>query len=411
LNNELDTRIEESLPVLARIALEASSDEEHVTTPLSIPKVKGTTTTQTSGDTKAKQYTKPKATTSVKKSSASNNEPDIMKMKIKDIPGHYIKKGLDALGLNDVKQIDYDAGAEYDRLAGQIADKISGKSTGTVSQDQVKQRYEKLRTIPYIGDKAAADFEKNIKDDPRVKTEGDAMDIDIEKLGQEFVKNYREREKRQQDIIGKPGDSPQIVVGPGGKTAPADSGYTSPIYPKNALPPDTGWSPSDEEMDQLFGPGGKKGPRIFIPPKPKDQVTLPGPEDQVILPSRPSQQPHIRLPNRGESYTEGSIMKELAEFEQWIDSLSAEVVSENPTEEEPLKIAPVPVDAPLQTHTVQQGDTLYSLAKKHGTSVDTLKQMNRQDDDLIKIGQKLNLPQVTTDDVNEDEQLEVWMWT
>jgi hypothetical protein len=32
--------------------------------------------------------------------------------------------------------------------------------------------------------------------------------------------------------------------------------------------------------------------------------------------------------------------------------------------------------------------------------------MNRQDDDLIKIGQKLNLPQVTTDDVNEDEQLE-----
>jgi LysM repeat protein len=268
LNQQLDARVESALPLLAKIQQEATQQdynnlqkgreviqqiEKHKTTPVTVPKIKGQVTQKTA------------------------DEPDITKMKIKDIPGYYIQKGID-----NVKQIDYDMGAEYKRVAGQIADKISGKSTGTVSKDQVKQRYDKLKSIPYIGDKAAADFEKNIKDDPRVKKEG--------------------------------------------------------VH-----------------------------------------------------------------------------MKELEEFEQWIDSLSAELVNENPTEEEPDspeavqnfdkddqlvddKMARVPVDAPISTHTVQKGDTLYSLAKKHGTSVDKLKQINRQDTDTINVGQKLNVP--------EDEQLE-----
>mgnify|MGYP000474679778 CR=1 FL=1 len=51
------------------------------------------------------------------------------------------------------------------------------------------------------------------------------------------------------------------------------------------------------------------------------------------------------------------------------------------------------VDGPVTTHDVKKGDTLYSLAKKHNTTVDRLKQMNRQDDDKIKVGQKLNVPE------------------
>jgi len=53
------------------------------------------------------------------------------------------------------------------------------------------------------------------------------------------------------------------------------------------------------------------------------------------------------------------------------------------------------LDGPVATHDVKKGDTLYSLAKKHNTTVDRLKQMNRQDDDKIKVGQKLNVPEDT----------------
>ena len=59
------------------------------------------------------------------------------------------------------------------------------------------------------------------------------------------------------------------------------------------------------------------------------------------------------------------------------------------------------LDGPVSTHDVQKGDTLYSLAKKHNTSVDQLKQMNRQDDDKIKVGQKLNVPD--TEKVKEED--------
>jgi len=53
------------------------------------------------------------------------------------------------------------------------------------------------------------------------------------------------------------------------------------------------------------------------------------------------------------------------------------------------------LDGPVDIHGVKKGDTLYSLAKKYGTSVDQLKQMNRQDTDQINVGQKLNVPQTS----------------
>ena len=64
-----------------------------------------------------------------------------------------------------------------------------------------------------------------------------------------------------------------------------------------------------------------------------------------------------------------------------------------PLMKEDDSIQNAPVDGPVKTHDVKKGDTLYSLAKKHNTSVDRLKQMNRQDDDKIKVGQKLNVPE------------------
>jgi LysM repeat protein len=181
--------------------------------------------------------------------------------------------------------------------------------------------------------------------------------MDIEKFDQQLTKNIKDREKRQQDAIGKPGDSAQLVVGPSGTTAPADSGYSTPIYPKNAQSTVKGnWSyaPSDEKLDKLF---------------------------------------------------QGKNMKELAEFEQWVKGIVEDPTQEDNDEldEQEPKMARVPVDAPVSTHTVQKGDTLYSLSKKFGTDVDRLKQMNRQDSDNIQIGQTLNVPQL---DMKEEEQLE-----
>lgn len=44
------------------------------------------------------------------------------------------------------------------------------------------------------------------------------------------------------------------------------------------------------------------------------------------------------------------------------------------------------------THTVVSGDTLYSLAKKYGTSISELKSLNRLTGDVIKVRQLLKLP-------------------
>ncbi|HEU4740719.1 MAG TPA: septal ring lytic transglycosylase RlpA family protein [Meiothermus sp.] len=44
-----------------------------------------------------------------------------------------------------------------------------------------------------------------------------------------------------------------------------------------------------------------------------------------------------------------------------------------------------------QTHTVQKGDTLYSIARKYGTSVQAIQQANNLPGDVIKIGQVLTV--------------------
>ena len=45
-----------------------------------------------------------------------------------------------------------------------------------------------------------------------------------------------------------------------------------------------------------------------------------------------------------------------------------------------------------RTVTVKSGDTLTSIAKRNGTSISALRSANTLSGDLIRIGQKLNLP-------------------
>ncbi|MFA5595190.1 MAG: LysM peptidoglycan-binding domain-containing protein [Trueperaceae bacterium] len=50
-----------------------------------------------------------------------------------------------------------------------------------------------------------------------------------------------------------------------------------------------------------------------------------------------------------------------------------------------------------KTITVQQGESLWGLAQKHGTDVETLRQLNNLTSDLLKVGQVLSLPSTDTD--------------
>ncbi len=55
-------------------------------------------------------------------------------------------------------------------------------------------------------------------------------------------------------------------------------------------------------------------------------------------------------------------------------------------------LSAVPALAQGQTHTVQTGDTLFSLARRYGTTVEDLRTLNHLSGDLIYVGQVLLIP-------------------
>lgn len=59
-----------------------------------------------------------------------------------------------------------------------------------------------------------------------------------------------------------------------------------------------------------------------------------------------------------------------------------------------------PVDVNATTHTVVYGDTIYNVAKRYGISQDDLRARNNLTDDIIKVGQVLNLRGSNTSTTN-----------
>ena len=59
-----------------------------------------------------------------------------------------------------------------------------------------------------------------------------------------------------------------------------------------------------------------------------------------------------------------------------------------------MPVTPPPCVAPPDwvIHTVEEGNTLYSLGQQYGTDVDTLKLVNCLEADTILIGQALRVP-------------------
>ena len=56
------------------------------------------------------------------------------------------------------------------------------------------------------------------------------------------------------------------------------------------------------------------------------------------------------------------------------------------------QIIAIPTNDDYKVYTVQKGDTLYSIATKNGTTVDKLKVINNLNSNILSIGQKLLIP-------------------
>lgn len=51
------------------------------------------------------------------------------------------------------------------------------------------------------------------------------------------------------------------------------------------------------------------------------------------------------------------------------------------------------------TYTVQNGDSLYSIAKKFGTTADKIKMLNNLDSNMLSVGQEITIPSAALDEV------------
>ncbi len=98
--------------------------------------------------------------------------------------------------------------------------------------------------------------------------------------------------------------------------------------------------------------------------------------------------------------------------EIWSEAMSSQPVTERPTitssTPPPVTVQPAPTGSPIvptpsttlsgqsasgeQIYVVKQGDTLYSIARAYGVSVDAIKQRNNLSDDNIYVGQQLIIP-------------------
>ncbi len=57
----------------------------------------------------------------------------------------------------------------------------------------------------------------------------------------------------------------------------------------------------------------------------------------------------------------------------------------------PAYNSPAPA-ATAKVHTVVRGDSLWSIGKKYGVSIDSIKQANAMTRDIVVLGSKLNIP-------------------
>ncbi len=101
----------------------------------------------------------------------------------------------------------------------------------------------------------------------------------------------------------------------------------------------------------------------------------------------------IKVPERiGQCWTEGPPEQAASPMPLYIRQRAEKIIAAPPPPPPPAAEPP-----PERTHRVEEGDTLYSLARRYGTDIQTLQQLNRlKNTDLIMKGQVLKLPPAAT---------------
>jgi hypothetical protein len=98
----------------------------------------------------------------------------------------------------------------------------------------------------------------------------------------------------------------------------------------------------------------------------------------------------LRTPNRAVSYQLASLTEATA-----LRAVAADARRQLREDAERLGRADVPRAAPdrYTTHLVQRNETLTSIARRYGTQVDVLRQLNGLRDDNVRAGQRLRVPE------------------
>lgn len=75
-----------------------------------------------------------------------------------------------------------------------------------------------------------------------------------------------------------------------------------------------------------------------------------------------------------------------------VQDLSKKIASMQPPPQKPAPKATPSYSGPCYEYTVQSGDTLSLIAKAFGTTVQKIKDVNGMKGDMLKVGQKVNVP-------------------
>ncbi|MFT0531291.1 type VI secretion protein IcmF/TssM N-terminal domain-containing protein [Castellaniella hirudinis] len=111
----------------------------------------------------------------------------------------------------------------------------------------------------------------------------------------------------------------------------------------------------------------------------------------------------LKVPDRaGQCWTAGSPRQIASTLPLYIQQRANLLLNPSPPPEPepeppPPPPPPAPAPEPLRTHKVLAGDTLYSIARRYGTSIDAIQQLNHiKDNNLIITGRTLTIPPAAT---------------